>query len=192
MIGSQGLWSPDGPGGEASNPESLEVLEAPLADTPTRTRSVGCGLERHQTRWGHTHFKLSAGRCNPAQCRRTRTLDRLTADRRPWHRERRPACESPNSGACWSCLGQAPLEVDPVAHPQVGEPGSAREGRSSMTRCTGDRQLLDLAGAFEDNVAHRLRFSWCDGVAQSGRYLAFLKSTIPPRVTDSTHFSVEN
>jgi len=85
-----------------------------------------------------------------------------------------PACESLTSGADCTCLGQAPLEVDPVAYrkgrgtgfcaiaacdsaradaylgcsrlalwevdpvasPLVGEPGSALYGRSSTTRST--------------------------------------------------------
>ena len=51
-------------------------------------------------------------------------LGRLLAD---------PACEVHTPGAYWFCLGQAPLEVDPVAYRMVGEPGSARYGRNSAT-----------------------------------------------------------
>lgn len=46
------------------------------------------------------------------------------------------SCDSLDAGAYWSCLGQAPLEVDPVAYRMVGEPGSARYGRSSTTSPT--------------------------------------------------------
>lgn len=49
--------------------------------------------------------------------------------------------------AYWCRLGQAPLEVDPVAHPQVGEPGSARYGQSSMTCCTVKGQRISGAAS---------------------------------------------
>ena len=63
------------------------------------------------------------------------------------------ACESPTPGEYWFCLGQAPLEVDPVAHPKVGEPGSPRYGRSSMTRCTsGSISACQFAPAPADHA----------------------------------------
>ena len=66
------------------------------------------------------------------------------------------------------------------------------EGRDSLDAQAryrpGDDQLLDLARAFEDRVAQRLGFSWCDIVVCSGRDQEFRESTIPSRVTTSTRF----
>jgi hypothetical protein len=53
---------------------------------------------------------------------------------------------------------------------------------------SGDHQLLDLAGAFEDRVAHGLGFSWCASVVSCSPDLVIGESAIPPRVTVSTRF----
>ncbi len=53
---------------------------------------------------------------------------------------------------------------------------------------SGDDELLNLAGAFEDRVAHRPGFSWCGVVWRRGRDQVLRELMIPPRVTVSTRF----
>jgi len=71
-----------------------------------------------------------------AACHRLRRSERASGDRGAGnHREKRLAIRHSRAHT-WCCSRPALWEVDPVASPLVGEPGSALYGRSSTTRST--------------------------------------------------------